>query len=81
MIKKHTMSASQMTTAIEWLEVSSCYAPDCREVMRNERFQLVLAMRSGDAAKIDAAMIECERVAKMWGVDLKNINLPSETKD
>ena len=65
-----TASPNQLCTRLEFLEIDGDYAPDFRRLMRDERNRLVVAMRTGDGAKIKAAAEEARRVAKMWGVDL-----------
>lgn len=62
------MNATQLITQLELAEVSSEHAGDTRRMMRDERFALVAAVRSGDAKAIKDATIEAQRVAKMWGV-------------
>ena len=64
------MSPAQVESRLEWSEVDGNYAADTRRMMRDERFSLQAALRSGDAAKIAAARDEAVRVAKMWGVKI-----------
>lgn len=73
---KTTINAAQMIAAIEWIEVSSEYAADCRQTMRAERATLTAAVKSGDGKQISAAMDEARIVARMWGVDLANVRMP-----
>ena len=47
-------------------EVDPTRAADTRRMLRNERFALAAALRSGDATKIAAARDEALRVAQMW---------------
>ena len=62
------MNAQQVVNKLEWAEVDASLAPDCRRVMRDERQTLVVAMRSGDGARIKRALDEAVRVARLWGV-------------
>jgi hypothetical protein len=64
------MSASQIISALTWCEVDGKLTPVCRQVLRDERFALTAAVRSGDGADIAAAAKEAIRVAEMWGVRL-----------
>lgn len=57
-----------LVTRLEWLEVDASVAPDCRRVLRDERFAILGARRSGDRARIAAAEAEASRVMAMWGV-------------
>ena len=51
---------------LEWSEVDSSRAPDCRRILRDERVALASALRGGDGAAITAARDEALRVAKEW---------------
>lgn len=64
------MTPTQILSSLEWHEVDSRLAPDCRRVLRNERFSLTIALRSHDGARIRAAADEAIRVAQMWMVPL-----------
>lgn len=57
-----------LATRLEWLEVNSRVAPDCRRVLRDERFAILAARRRGDRAGIVAAETEARRVMQLWGV-------------
>ena len=46
---------------LELLEVDSSVARDCRRVLQGERFAILAAMRSGDAARIAGAEREARR--------------------
>lgn len=63
------MNAQQIITKLTWIEVSPEYAPDCRRVLREERFALMAAVKSGKAQEISAAMSEARRVCEMWGIE------------
>ena len=65
-----TKTPGQVVTALEFAEVDSRLAVDCRDVLRRERESLTLALRSGDGREIKAAKAEAERVAVMWQVEL-----------
>lgn len=56
----------QLLSYLEWAEVDGSRAADCRDMLRQERFALASALRSGDAEKIAAARDEALRVARMW---------------
>jgi hypothetical protein len=47
-------------------EVDGKRAPDCRRVLRDERFALGRALQSGDRAAIARAAAEAQRVWDMW---------------
>lgn len=64
------MNATQMINILTFCEVDSSLAADCRAVLMQERIAVQAAAKSGDGAKIAAAMAEAQRVAKMWGVTL-----------
>lgn len=64
------MNAGQLHTKLTYAELNPKYATDCRRIIREERIQLGLAMRTGDAARIKAAFEEALRVAEMWNVSL-----------
>lgn len=59
-----------LVSSLEWCEVDGSLAPDCRRTLRDERFSLVNALRSGDGAKIAAARDEAVRVMGMWGIEV-----------
>lgn len=63
-----TMSPADLCSALEWAEVSASYPADMRQVLRDERQSLAIALRSRDGAKIAAATAEAKRVARMWGL-------------
>ena len=56
----------KLVSYLEWCEVDSARAPDCRRILRNERFSLLAALRSGNTARIATVRDESVRVAKMW---------------
>ena len=60
------MSAAQLHAYLVSAEVDGGRAPDCRRVLRDERFALAAAMRRGDSTEISAARREAARVAAMW---------------
>ena len=64
------MTANQMITKLIHIEATGKHQPDTRRMMRDERFALTAACKSGDGRKIKDAMREARRVAKMWGVEL-----------
>lgn len=66
------MSHAVLHSRLQWVEVSSRYAPDCRRVIRDERQTLGIALRSGDPNRIRAAAAEALRVAAMWGVEVRS---------
>ncbi len=64
--QKIPTNPTKLVTYLEWAEVDSRRAPDARRVLRDERFSLIAALRSGDASKIATARDEAVRVATMW---------------
>ena len=62
------MNATKIVSLIEKIEVDGNIAPDCRNVMRDERFHILSAMRSGTPAAIAEAVKEAKRVGQMWKV-------------
>lgn len=64
------INAAKLLTSLEFCELSSDLAPDCRQVIRDERVSLSAALNSGNGAKIQSAAKEAIRIAKMWGVNV-----------
>ena len=64
------MNAQQIITKLTYAEVDSNLAADTQRMMRDERFDLSAAVASKDGKKIESAIAEAKRVAKMWGVEL-----------
>jgi hypothetical protein len=60
------MNAQDTVNAITWIEVDAKADPDARRIMRNERFAIEAAMRTGKG--VGAAVNEAKRVASMWGL-------------
>lgn len=65
------MTPAQLMAHLTWVEVDGRYAPDCRRIIRDERMSLQVALRSGDALRIQRAAAEARRVAEMWGVEVQ----------
>jgi len=70
MTQTNTNTPARLLSRLERCEVNGSLAPDCRRVLRDERFALAAACRSGDGARIRSAVAEAIRVAEMWGVSL-----------
>ncbi len=68
------MNAAQMVRAMQWVEVSSEYAPDTRRMIRNERIAVTAAVKSGKG--IAEAIAQANETAAMWGVDLAAVKMP-----
>lgn len=65
-IQRIPTKPTELLRYLEYAEVAGRRAPDARRVLRQERFALQSAVRSGNAAKIAAARDEAVRVATMW---------------
>lgn len=60
------MNTTALIRKLEWAEVDPARALDARTVLRDERFALISALRTGDPARIGRAKTEAERVLRLW---------------
>ena len=70
------MNANQLISKLTWEEVTSKDA-DRRRILRNERMNLQVAVKSGDAIRVGRALREAHDVAVMWGVEFDAEPKPS----
>ena len=64
------MNARQLINKLEIVEVSSQYGAQTRDMMMQERFAVLAALKSGNRNEIGEAINETMRVAQMWDVKL-----------